>query len=81
MVTMQATPRRLAIGAEWMPEDDGTSFRIWAPEHTRLGLVLEDRGNVTIPLEQDSDGYFKAFVGDAAASSRYKYLVDAKGRS
>ena len=40
--------RRLPFGAE--PSHDGTHFRVWAPKHPRLHVVLEDeRGSGECP--------------------------------
>ena len=64
--------RRALIGAE--PTADGTHFRVWAPAHQMLEVVLLEpsAGEVadaliverrqTIPLEAESGGYFSGFV-------------------
>ena len=54
----------------------GVHFRVWAPEHQRLDLVLCGNGGRIVPLERESSGYFSGLVPGAAAGARYKYRVD-----
>ena len=71
--------RRLPFGAE--PSSDGTHFRIWAPKHTRLHVVLEDErsDSVVHELTRDEDGCFSGSVAGAGAGTRYRYRT-ADGR-
>ena len=62
--------RRLAIGAELI-SPTLTSFRVWAPDHETVRLVVDD---VTHDLRPDGDGYFRADVA-AGAGSRYGFLL------
>ena len=78
--------RRAPIGAE--PSADGTHFRVWAPAHHVLDLVLLDpsAGEVpdalvverrqTIPLEAEPGGYFSAFVPGAAPGDLYFFGLE-----
>lgn len=71
--------RRLPFGAE--PSYDGTHFRVWAPKHTRLHVVLEDdRGDGSEhELTRDEDGCFSGAVAGAGAGTRYRYrTVDGR---
>jgi maltooligosyltrehalose trehalohydrolase len=76
------------IGAT--PRDGGTEFRVWAPDHKRVELVLEgDAGDApggggaahpphagrTVPMEPEADGYHAVFVAGAGAGTRYRYRL------
>jgi maltooligosyltrehalose trehalohydrolase len=60
--------RRLPVGAE--PGPHGTAFRVWAPAHERLAVVLDD--GPTHPLQRSADGYFEGVVAAARAGMRYR---------
>jgi maltooligosyltrehalose trehalohydrolase len=63
--------RRFAIGAEPLGSSL-VSFRVWAPDHESLQLVVDDR---THEMQADGDGYFRADV-PAQAGSRYGFRLD-----
>src|SRR3569623_456848 len=65
--------RRLPVGAEPQP-GGGVHFRVWAPRHKAIELVLEP--SRAIPLEAEAAGYFSAFGDDAGAGTRYRYRLD-----
>ena len=66
------------MGAEAQPHG-GVHFRVWAPTPSDLSLVLERNGEQTdVELTREADGYFAAFVEDAAAGTRYWYRVDGQ---
>jgi len=73
---MAAPQRRLPIGAEVVPE--GVHFRIWAPGHKKVEVVIEGTGApvVAIALTADEAGYFSAICREAAAGSLYRYRLD-----
>lgn len=52
-----------------------TSFRVWAPEHSRVALYLEDTAT-TIELTEVQDGYFVTTTSDAPTGTRYRFIVD-----
>src|SRR5438132_14378635 len=78
--------RRAAIGAE--PGADGTHFRVWAPAHQVLDVVLLEpsAGEVpdalvverrqTIRLEAEAGGYFSGFVPGAAPGDLYFFGLE-----
>lgn len=72
--------RRLNVGAE-RHDDGATDFRVWAPDHSALTLVLgtpEPDAHVpsrTIAMTAGGDGYFRARVPDALAGQRYGYRL------
>ena len=55
--------RRYSAGAELSGE--GVSFRIWAPEHERVSVVIEQAGEYS--LQKEESGYFSALVSGIGA--------------
>ncbi|HEX7045175.1 MAG TPA: malto-oligosyltrehalose trehalohydrolase [Burkholderiales bacterium] len=74
--------RRLPVGAETTRA--GVDFRVWAPRHRNVDVVLEPGGDGAgarpVPLQPERDGYFSAHVADAGAGSRYQYRLDGSRR-
>lgn len=68
-------PRRLAVGAEVIPDGAGVHFRVWAPKRREVEVVLEE--GETVGLISDGNGYFAGRVADARAGMRYRYRLDA----
>jgi maltooligosyltrehalose trehalohydrolase len=67
--------RRVPIGAEVVPE--GVHFRVWAPGHREVEVVLEGFPIVhATPLLPEEDGYFSGTCHKARAGSRYRYRLD-----
>jgi maltooligosyltrehalose trehalohydrolase len=63
------------IGAR--PHAAGTSFRVWAPEHSSVELALERDGRHEFrPLAHDDRGYWSASFGDVRAGDTYRYRLD-----
>src|SRR5690242_46533 len=61
-------------------DDEGTTFRVWAPERKRIELVLVDangREQRKLPLNRDADGYFSGHVAGIAEGALYFYRVDS----
>ncbi len=70
-MTTRPTSRRFPVGAELLA--DGASFRVWAPDHAAVTLVLE--GGADHALEPESDGYHAALVPGIEAGARYRYRL------
>lgn len=66
--------RRLPAGAEVVP--GGVHFRVWAPEHQRIDVVVAAEEEHNLPLDREPAGYFSGFVPGAATGMRYKYRID-----
>jgi maltooligosyltrehalose trehalohydrolase len=62
--------RRRSIGAEVV--EDGVSFRVWAPAHEAVAVVIGERN---IPLLREPGGYFSGLVPDASAGTRYSFRL------
>jgi maltooligosyltrehalose trehalohydrolase len=72
----QAVQRRLPIGAECSP-GGGVHFRVWAPRHTRVTVVLENTPDGrAVPLEAEGNGYFSGVSFDAGAGTLYRFRLD-----
>ncbi|MCC6860856.1 MAG: malto-oligosyltrehalose trehalohydrolase [Bryobacterales bacterium] len=71
-----AVRRRFAAGAETLP-GEGVHFRVWAPAHRRVELVLENGpGSPTlIEMEPESNGYYSLLVRQAAPGSLYRFQL------
>lgn len=69
--------RRYPIGAECSAS--GTDFRIWAPEHTKAFLIIEDKADSQrkIALKKEAGGYFSIFVPDLQPESLYWFCLGA----
>ncbi|MBB3660843.1 maltooligosyltrehalose trehalohydrolase [Rhizobium sp. BK650] len=63
--------RRYAVGAERVC--GMISFRIWAPSHERVYLVLDD--GAEHPMQTEEDGYFRFDLADAGPGLRYRYRL------
>jgi len=64
-----------------IPGDNGTRFRVWAPEHESVSLVLEGRpgGPADVPLVSDGHGFFGRTVPGVSTGDRYRYTLDGQG--
>jgi maltooligosyltrehalose trehalohydrolase len=65
-------------------DDTGTAFRVWAPEHKRIDVVLVDsNGNEQRkePLSRDSEGYFSGHVADVTDGALYFYRIDGDSKN
>lgn len=70
-----ASPAPTPLGALVRP--DGVLFRVWAPEHHALAVVLErPQGLSVLPLAATGEGFFEGFAPDLKAGARYRLRVD-----
>ena len=69
--------RRVPVGAEVVPSD-GVHFRVWAPEHNRVEVVLADDPEQPqfFELQREEEGYYSGLVQGSRAGSLYKYRLD-----
>src|SRR5438552_12298006 len=68
--------RRLPIGAEVFA--DGVHFRVWAPNATRVDVVVDDAA--AHALGADSDHYFSAHIPGLGCGTRYRFRLDGDAR-
>jgi maltooligosyltrehalose trehalohydrolase len=70
--------RRLPVGAE--VGDGGAQFRVWAPHHRRVNVVVETGPAAgEHPLEPEPNGYFSRSVAGARAGDLYRFRLGGKG--
>ncbi len=69
-----ATVRRLPVGAEMI--GDGVDFRVWAPGHTSVEVVLENGVAESRELKAEVGGYFSCRVPGTAVGTRYRFRLD-----
>jgi maltooligosyltrehalose trehalohydrolase len=73
--------RRWPVGAEVRPQG-GTMFRVWAPAHREITVVLEDASGATLverPLHPENGGYFSAVIDEASVGSLYRFRLGGAG--
>lgn len=70
----ERTRRRLPVGADLL-EGGGVHFRVWAPQRHRVEVVFEGTPR-SVRLQPEENGYFSAFVPDAAAGAIYRFRLD-----
>jgi maltooligosyltrehalose trehalohydrolase len=68
--------RKYPIGAEVLASG-GTHFRVWAPRHSRVDVVLESGPGApgTFPLRAEAEGYFGGVADGARAGTRYRFRL------
>lgn len=74
-----SSKRRYPIGAEWSKK--GVDFRVWAPDHKKVTLIVEPPSADPIPITMDKEagGYFSKFVSELEPGTLYRYrLSDGK---
>jgi maltooligosyltrehalose trehalohydrolase len=74
--------RRFPIGAERLG-DNGTHFRVWAPRHHDVTLVVEDDSRSVLgewPLVAEPDGYFSVFIPTAGTGTLYQYSLGRESK-
>jgi maltooligosyltrehalose trehalohydrolase len=70
--------RKWPIGAELV--GGGTHFRVWAPAHTQVTLVVEGSTVREIPLRPERDGYHAVLVDRLGAGARYRFRLGRDAR-
>src|SRR3712207_6452291 len=64
----------MPFGAEF--RDDGTvRFRLWAPSHPEILLVLDGVQGEAQPMTAAGDGWFELVTDRARAGTRYQYQL------
>ena len=70
-MTTRPSARRFPMGAELL--ERGCSFRVWAPDHSTVTLVLD--GGAEHVLEPERDGYHAVLVPGIEAGALYRYRL------
>lgn len=66
--------RRYPLGAEIIP-NKGVHFRLWAPDHSKVRLILENEAAPCDyhPMKKEAKGYFSCLVPEAKEGSLYRF--------
>jgi maltooligosyltrehalose trehalohydrolase len=60
----------------------GSLFRVWAPAHREVAVVLEDASGAALadrPLQPEPDGYYSSVVDEAAVGMLYRFRLGPGG--
>ena len=67
-------PRTRPVGAELVTDGErGAHFRVWAPTHEKVTLLLEPRREIA--MRREADGYFSVFASGVGAGTRYRFRL------
>src|SRR5438876_7517449 len=69
--------RRMPVGAE-VSAAHGAHFRVWAPKHRKVTLIVEDETGSAlgeVPLRSESGGYFSLLEPTARAGTLYRFRL------
>jgi maltooligosyltrehalose trehalohydrolase len=76
---LTSTVARITPIGAWR-DGDATQFRVWAPDHGLVELVLEGGGRRDVRLlERDSRGYWSGAFPDVRPGARYRYRLNGDG--
>lgn len=68
--------RTRPVGAELLTDGErGTHFRVWAPTHERVTLVVEPKREIA--MHREGDGYHAVFASGVGAGARYRFRLGA----
>jgi maltooligosyltrehalose trehalohydrolase len=54
----------------------GTHFRVWAPVHDRVDVIVDGRAPAALTAE--GNGYFEGLIADVGAGDRYRFSLDGQ---
>ncbi len=68
--------RRQPVGAEIVP-DGSVHFRVWAPKHREVEVVLETgaNGSCAFALQPEAEGYFGGTVAGVSSGTYYRFRL------
>ena len=67
----------MRVGANYLG-DNRCEFTVWAPLRQQVQLQVWTPEERVIPMEKDSEGYWRTTLTDVPAGSRYQYQLDAE---
>jgi len=71
--TKSKTPIEI-LGAT--PTPQGVSFRVWAPAHKTIDVMI--KGRKPFALKKDKDGFFAGFMPHLKADALYRYRINGQ---
>ncbi len=76
MTISQPTPAlSSSVGATYLRNQEGTCFRVWAPDSKSLHVVFEN-GLTPLALSRSEDGYFNGTQPHVLSGTRYRFQMD-----
>ena len=72
--------RRLGVGAE-VVAGKGVEFRVWAPDRSKIEVVIEGSSVAAHSLPAESGGYFRGFVKGVKPGALYRYRLDGADKT
>lgn len=66
--------RHFPIGAEIISKK-GVHFRVWAPDHKKVTLQIENKKIREFPMNKGRNGYFSVFVKNVSAGTLYRFKL------
>lgn len=74
--------RKFPIGAEIIP-NLGVHFRIWAPDHKKVELVIEKGGaqRLFVKMKSEKNGYFSVLTDKAKEGTHYSFKLSNSQRT
>ena len=79
---MKRIKRKYPIGPQMIP-DQGVHFRIWAPDHRKVSLVIENenQSNHLIEMKNERNGYFSLFTAKAHEGTYYSFKLSKASKT
>ena len=65
----------MPVGAEYLSAQEGTHFRVWAPQRKLVKVVFETSKDAIV-LQKERNGYFSGVGKHILPGERYKYALD-----
>jgi malto-oligosyltrehalose trehalohydrolase len=64
----------MPFGAEFQP-GGSVRFSLWAPNHERIGIELNEHAAAALPMRRQADGWHRLTTDRAGPGSRYRFIL------
>ncbi|QRK12056.1 malto-oligosyltrehalose trehalohydrolase [Archangium violaceum] len=82
MERAEDTRSQVARLGAWVEPGEGVRWRVWAPGHQKVEVVLhgkDGRPGTSLPMTDEGGGFFSTTLAGEGAGVRYKLRVDGEG--
>ncbi|WNG33052.1 malto-oligosyltrehalose trehalohydrolase [Archangium violaceum] len=82
MERAEDTRSQVARLGAWVEPGEGVRWRVWAPGHKKVEVVLhgkDGRPGTSLPMQDEGGGFFSTTLAGEGAGVRYKLRVDGEG--